>query len=331
MGKGNKICQNWTASRCPPVKLDLPPKALSMDSEVILFTSPKAGSGAGRQEIPRLLECLTQAGIAHQCVSDPQVLRDRIQRCAQRDVSRPTVIAAGGDGTLSLVAENSDDQTSLLPMPMGTENLLARYLGQSNRAEDVMQTLQHGQTRRFDAGRANGKLFLIMATVGFDAEVVRRLHLRRKGHIQKLSYLKPILQTVGRYRFPKLQVARFDHNDVEIDAQQVGWAMVFNLPCYGGGLRIAPHAVGDDGQLDLMTFAHAGIASSLGYVAAIAAGVHRRWTTVEQHLVDKVTITAPGRVAYELDGDYAGRLPLTIETVPQRILLLSKTTGDSAD
>lgn len=303
--------------------------ALSMDSEVLLFTSPKAGSGAGRQEIPRLRERLTQAGIAHQCLSDPQELRQRIQSCRQRDVSRPTVIAAGGDGTICLVAENSDDQTPLLPMPMGTENLLARYLGQSNRAEDVMQTLQHGQTRRFDAGRANGKLFLIMATVGFDAEVVRRVHLRRKGHIQKLSYLKPILQTISRYRFPKLQVTRFDRDDTEIDTQQVGWAMVFNLPCYGGGLRVAPHAVGNDGQLDLVTFSYAGLASSLGYVAAVAAGVHRRWAAVGQHPVEKVTITAAGRVAYELDGDYAGRLPLTIETVPQRVLLMSKSADDS--
>ena len=180
---------------------------------------------------------------------------------------------------------------------------------------------------QLDAGLANGRLFLIMATAGFDAEVVRRLHLRRKGHIRRASYLKPIFQTLLRYRFPKLHVTAYDHQDQVIDERDVGWAMTFNLPCYGGGLNIHPDAIGDDGKLDLITFAGTGLVSGIRYVFGILMGNHHRLKDVDQKRVSRIRVEAGRRVAFELDGDYAGRLPLEIETLPGRIRLMVPEPG----
>jgi diacylglycerol kinase family enzyme len=308
-------------------RLDVPgPSTLQwrrlMTLEVILFTSPKAGSGASREQIPRLVDLLDASDLNNQLVSCPKELRKISRERRETGVPQPVVIAAGGDGTISLVASNTRAETPLLPMPMGTENLLARYIGQKNDAESVMKTLQGGRAMQLDAGLANGRLFLIMATAGFDAEVVRRLHLKRQGHIRRTSYLKPILQTLLHYRFPKLHVTAFDHQDQVVDQRDVGWAMTFNLPCYGGGLNIHPDAIGDDGKLDLITFAGAGVFSGIRYVLGIMWGNHRRLQDVDQNRVSRIRIEADRRVAFELDGDYAGRLPLEIKTLPGRVRVM---------
>ncbi len=67
----------------------------------------------------------------------------------------------------------------IVPMPLGTENLLARQFGHTATAESVVKTIRYGTSYRLDAGLANDKSFLIMATCGFDAEVVRGMHLTR--------------------------------------------------------------------------------------------------------------------------------------------------------
>ena len=293
-----------------------------MIPEIILFTSPKAGSGAARDQIPRLAELLEQAKLTFHEISSPDELSQLLDQTQQNRARRPIVIAAGGDGTISLVASLCDSQTPILPMPLGTENLLAKHFGHHNDADSVLTTIQNGKAVRLDAGEANGRLFLIMATVGFDAEVVRRLHLRRKGHIRRASYYGPILKALLKYRFPKLVVSQHDPNGRSIGAQQVSWAMVFNLPCYAASLQIAPDAIGDDGKLDLVTFARRGMLNGVRYVLAVALGRHHRLADVQQHPVSEVLIESDARVAYELDGDYAGRLPLEIKTLRQRVTLM---------
>jgi len=291
-------------------------------AEVIVFTSPKAGSGAAREQIPRLIELLDAAGLPHRQLTSPAELCRLVQRRRETQRPQPVVVAAGGDGTLSLVASVTSQETPLLPMPMGTENLTARYLGQTHRADDVMATLHRGQMLQIDAGTANGRLFLIMATVGFDAEVVRRVHLRRKGHIGRYSYLKPIVQTIRRYRFPRLAVSTLGLQNEILDHRTAGWAMVFNLPCYAAGLKIVPSADGRDGKLDAITFAGGGVLSGLRYVVGVALRMHRKFADVDQRQVSYVRIESERPVAYELDGDYVGRTPLEIKTLPGRVCLM---------
>lgn len=300
------------------------PRATPLD--VILFTSPKAGSGAAREQIPRLEDLLDAAGIECETIACAKKLRAIAADRRETGVPQPVVIAAGGDGTLSLVASVTSPETPLLPMPMGTENLLARHFCQTNDAEAVVKTLTDGRTVALDAGLANDRLFLIMATAGFDAEVVRRLHLRRKGHIRRHSYLKPILNTCINYRFPKLHVTAWDDVDEIVCEREVGWAMAFNLPCYAAGLKIQPAAVGDDEKLDLITFAGRGLISGFSYVLGIFARTHHRFSGVKQNRVTRIRIEAETRVAYELDGDYAGKLPLEIKILPRRIRLMVPRT-----
>lgn len=288
---------------------------------VLMLTSPKAGSGAGRDEIPRLIELLKEDDVDFMRLETIDQLREEL--VATPEQTHTILIAAGGDGTLSLAASivmelfpGDADRVSLLPMPMGTENLLARQFGFTNRAEDVYRTIQAGSNCQLDAGTANGKLFLIMATSGFDADVVRRVHLTRRGHISRLSYLLPIWRALRTYSFPTLRIRVDEDEPIEC-----GWAMVFNLPRYGGNLRIEPEAVHNDGLFDVIAFRGRSIVKGFSYLVQIWLGRHRKDPSVLRLRGKSIEISADIPVPFQLDGDYAGKLPMRLEMLPEAVCL----------
>ncbi|MCH1438353.1 MAG: diacylglycerol kinase family lipid kinase [Rubripirellula sp.] len=311
-------------------------------TRILIFTSPKAGSGTGREQVPRLETLLCELGVEVRVVHQVDQLRRLVNEdTADGEHGDTIVVAAGGDGTLSLACatlflsdqnrpQSPEDPSSslaevgrssghvaVLPMPLGTENLLARHFGQLADADDVLRTIRHGQLFKLDAGLANGKPFLVMATCGFDAEVVREMHERRQGHISRFSYLVPVVNTLLRYRFPKLSL--------NVDGKDIGkccWVMSFNLPKYGGGLKIEPNALGDDGLLDVIVFERGSIASGLRYVAGIWTGRHLNAKDVKRLQGTKIRVDSRRPVAYQLDGDFGGQLPIEITTLPAAVPLL---------
>lgn len=289
---------------------------------VLVFTSPKAGSGRRREQIPRLVEMLRTESVDVQITHEVDELRT-LARAGNG--SQVVVVPAGGDGTLSLAAAVVSmpgpdavlPKPLIAPMPLGTENLLARHFDLSADAAHVIRTIRHGRCYQLDAGTANDLPFLIMASCGFDAEVVRAMHLTRRGHIRRLSYFNPIVRAVRRYGFPSLRVRVDDGETMECH-----WAMVFNLPRYGGGLKIEPDAVGDDGLFDVILFQKGSIPSGVKYATSVWLGQHLKSREVVRCRGKRIEIQADFRVPYQLDGDYAGRLPLRIEVLPKLVHLL---------
>lgn len=295
--------------------------------EVWICVSPKAGRGVDRDQIPALQQRLEASGIECRLTESVARLCDRLDNpAAEPGAGYPTesigIVAAGGDGTLALVAQHTPPPVPIVPMPLGTENLVARYFGYSADAEQVFQTLVGGRDYSLDAGLAGGRLFLVMASAGFDAEVVRAVHLRRRGHIRRLAYAAPIIRAIRRYRFPLIEIAISDDaGSPQEDPIRARWGMVFNLPRYGGSLGIEPDAVGDDGRLDVIAFRRGSVWAGLRYVFGIATASHLRYRDVIRRRGGSITLTARGSVPYQLDGDYAGHLPVQIECLPGRVCL----------
>ena len=98
--------------------------------------------------------------------------------------------------------------------------------------------------------------------------------------------------------------------------------MSFNLPRYAGGLEIEPAALGDDGLLDVIVFERGSIVSGLRYVAGIWTGRHLDAKDVTRLRGHTIRVESRESVAYQLDGDYGGQLPLEITTLPTAVPLL---------
>jgi YegS/Rv2252/BmrU family lipid kinase len=290
---------------------------------VAILINPKAGPSAAGPWAEALRKLLQEKGFCTELFTDLAEATATANQWHAEGRLR-TLVGAGGDGTAAELVNRTAEGVPITLLPTGTSNLLARYFGLRKDPELLCRTVVEGVSARIDAGRANGRVFLLMAGCGFDAEVVRRVHGRRTGHIGHATYLTPIAEAVWSYPFPEIRVCCDD----EVAPSWLGrWLFVFNLPCYGGGLRIAPHADGSDGLLDMCTLRRGNLWHGLRYLAAIQFGLHRRlgdWTT---RRVRRLRITSEGEVPYQLDGDTGGVLPLDIEVLPARLTLVVPREG----
>jgi diacylglycerol kinase family enzyme len=135
------------------------------------------------------------------------------------------------------------------------------------------------------------------------------------------------MDTIRHYDYPELRIYWKDEGTLEAAAESasgdgVRWLFAFNMPCYGGGLQIAPQADATDGMLDVCTFRHGGILHGLYYTAAVLTGTHHWLNDFTTRRSGSFCVTAEKKVPYQLDGDPGGFLPVEISVLPQRLTLV---------
>jgi diacylglycerol kinase (ATP) len=290
--------------------------SISRDADrVAILVNPKAGPTAAQPRADRLAELLEQRGFKVELFTDLAAATSQANRW-HAEGSLRTLVGVGGDGTAAELVNRTDEGVPLTLFPGGNSNLLAGYLQLRKDAEQICRVIVDGVAARLDAGRANGRIFLLMASCGFDAEVVNRVHGPRTGHISLKNYLGPVREAIRNYEYP---VIRAEWGDGEPAASLLArWMFVFNLPCYAW-FRVAPHSDGSDGQLDLCSLEQGRFWK---YFAAILLRQHRRLGDWNTRLVRQVRITSDARVPYQLDGDPGGWLPLDVEVLPGRLTLV---------
>jgi len=286
--------------------------------KVALVINPVSGAGREGSRLKELLVRLRSAGIEYvqQTTNGPgcgQLLAHDAGENAD------AVIAVGGDGTVREIAEGLiDSKTPLLIWPRGTENLVARSLGFRRDPEHMIQCLRNGTVRPLDMGIANGQSFMVVAGIGFDAEVVDRLVRLRRGHITHLSYAGPLWRSFWEHRWPELKIT------AETPDGPTAWAtrgMVFvgNMPRYSLGLQVVRDAVPDDGLLDLVAMRCHGRLAQIGHSLRTVLRTHIEHADVFHHRVIRLHISSDRPVPVEIDGEYAGQLPLDIAIRPAAI------------
>jgi len=320
---------------------------MSEPRTILIVHNPKAGATDRTELLQGLAQKLAACGFVVDFVENLALVEGAVQQLTDSGRLR-LVVAAGGDGTVAAVAQRVSPQTCLAVFPLGTENLLAKWLGATCDLNRFAQAILENQSRCIDAVLANDKLALITIGVGFDAEVVRQVQAHRTGHITKWNYAWPIWRAFWTYRFPQLLVTveRKAESPRELESPEmtanlpttgcgpafgsvradnwaVCWLFVANLPNYGGGLSLSPQANPSDGWLDLAMFRRGGRLRGLVYAACLAWG---RQAACRDFLAVKATsirVESPLPTGFQVDGDYGGPLPLQIEILPNRVRLLS--------
>ena len=255
---------------------------------VIILANPHAGPHGRRAQVDGLVEALHRRNLEVCVCWALDELRGQVHSLAERV---RCVVAAGGDGTLQAVLNQAPGLPVAL-LPIGNENLMARNFGIACSGPGLAEIIAAGHYRQLDLMRARGRLVSLMASAGFDAEVVHRAHRWRRGHISKLDYVLPILATLREYRFPSLSVTITETGE-RLTGQL---ALVFNVPQYGLGLPIASGAKADDGLLDLYVFQSPGRWGLLRSLGAILRCRHEGQRDVQFRRVRSVRLFASERV-----------------------------------
>lgn len=307
---------------------------------VIISVNPHAGRGTRHHQVLKLCEMLLAKEFDAQVLTNLQAVTDA-SAIAQREGTLRCVLAAGGDGTVAELVNRLPPGVPITVLPLGTENLLAKYLGIGTSPAAVARVVGEGSLITLDAGMARcaaqpgepvgtlQRIFVLMASCGLDAEVVHRLHQARRGSISHWSYLKPIVSSLRNYRYPELRVSCLPGPSDAIVAtnrppcHSARWMFVFNLPCYAWGLKFTPQASGLDGRLDLCSLRRGAIWHGLRYLGAVLGRQLSDLADCVTGQIENVRVEAEEPVPCQLDGDPAGFLPLEISVLPRRLTLLA--------
>jgi diacylglycerol kinase (ATP) len=240
-----------------------------------------------------------------------------------------TVLAFGGDGTARVVAEAlCRTGVPLGLLPAGTGNLLARNLGiPPGRLEQALAVALTGRSRPIDVGRAEIDLsgeddepvretFLVMAGVGFDAEVMAAVDPSLKERVGWWAY---VVAGVGRLRGRRTPVTiRID--DGPAMQRRVRAVVIGNCGTLTAGIPLMPAATVDDGWLDVVIVSPRTV---LGWLAVSTSVLTRtRNPAVEHRRCRSVEIRAERPLHVQLDGDTAGTARVLKASVDPLALLI---------
>ena len=296
----------------------------------LLITNPTSGQGRAERTMPVIERELREFADDLQAyvTTGPGDATGAARQAVEDDLD--LVVVAAGDGTVREVIDGvAGSEVPMAIIPMGTGNVLARELRlplDSWRPTGLQKTLEiirAGHIRTVDIGRANGKLFVLMAGAGFDAAIVAGVKPFWKDRLGSWAYVFTILKTLAPAR-PARLVVESPTERFEGEA----WAVVVgNAASYAWKLHLAPSAEMDDGLLNVVIFKAVGRLRFVSLmVQAIWAG-HVSSPHVVHFTTPAVKIEADPPQPVQLDGDLAGETPVSIQLIPQALRLIVPPTS----
>jgi len=243
------------------------------------------------------------------------------------------VLAYGGDGTVRAVAAGLERSgVGLGILPAGTGNLLARNLGiPVTNLEQAVEVALTGRQRPIDVGvieidvsgedeSPSRDVFMVMAGIGFDAEVMAAVEPALKEKVGWMAYVVAGAKQL-RGRTTGI-VIRMD--DAEPVRRRVRSVVVGNCGELTGGVRLLPEAEVDDGWLDVVVVAPRRVVEWAAVVTSVLSRTRGRGRhPIVQHFrCRSVEIRAEKPLPIQLDGDPAGSARVMRATVDPLALVV---------
>ncbi len=172
----------------------------------VLIYNPAAGRRKQKRLLPRLIETLEASGFEIEAVATagPDDAT-RIAREVAEAGDYEAVLVLGGDGTVREAAVGLlGTEVALGILPGGTANVLVQALGFSTDPLEAATRLAEASVRSFDVGLCGDTPFLMMASSGLDAVVMRDVHPGLKATLGSLGVLLSGLRSWWTYGYPDL-------------------------------------------------------------------------------------------------------------------------------
>lgn len=287
----------------------------------VLVYNPAAGRGEDE------LERLTAILAPHFKLEVASTSRERdADVCARTALEQhpDLVIAAGGDGTVSMVASALVGTTTPLGViARGTSNSIAAALGIPTDEVGAIETLLAGEARALDTARANGRTMALHASVGFHAATVAGTPRDAKNRWGLLAYIKEGLVNLTELEPFRVEIETASE---KMSARAVN-VTVANVASRRTVLARGPGVVSpEDGALDVT------VVSATSIAEAVATGIHLflRAERGEPATRDNVGFFRARRLRIDtdpaqpllIDGEPAGSGPLVVECMPQSLLVM---------
>lgn len=302
-----------------------------------VVVNPVAGSGRMRRMWPAAREALTRH-FGELIVEETAAVGEASLYARKLALEgAEIVVAAGGDGTISEVADGllrTGAGTQLGIMPSGTGSDFARSLGLDGDVEAAAARIASGSRRTIDVGCVNfidqhgalaSRHFINISSLGVSGPTARAVNDAKTGDRMsgKVVFLWHTVRELIRYRFQDVRIKVDDQPPFEA---RIALVAVANGRFFGGGMMIAPDALLDDGQLDVVVIHGRSKLSLLMDIRLVYSGAHRRLASCTFLRGRKVVVEPLGDplangALLDVDGESPGRVPATFEIRPAALTL----------
>jgi diacylglycerol kinase (ATP) len=216
----------------------------------------------------------------------------------------------GGDGTVRLVLEGQDDLAELPPLaiyPTGTINLLARELAYPVDPQAFAARIESAaEPRNVTLAQAGDRLFVVCASVGFDANAVAAVSLGLKARVGRLAYLAALLPLLLRWPRQSLQITA---DGATFTAEAL---FVLRGALYAGPWTLDRRAGLTATKLHVLALPRARRRDFAALVLYALGGAKRPRAEWRQLAVSALEIVTNQPCPLQLDGDIAGSTPVSI-------------------
>ena len=282
----------------------------------LVVVNPKAGLGAAASLATQVVGFLQSREIAYRMISPNSAAETKaLVAESLRNGEATRLLSIGGDGLFHLLLQFAIEfKVPLAIVPGGTGNDFYRTLGWfDHNLTDYLEHLTSTAPTLVDVGVVDGEYFGAVLSSGFDSVVNERAN-KMKWPKGPAKYNAAIL-----LEFPKFQPIEFkifaDEKILEVEAMLIA---IGNGNSYGGGMRVCPDAVLNDGFFDIMILHPVSKLEFIKVFPTVYKGTHVEHPQVEVIRAKAIRIESSA-VAYA-DGERIGQLPVQVESLPQSLL-----------
>ncbi len=295
-----------------------------MTRSACLIFNPVAGQGDSEQDlaaIKRILEPEFNLDIQFTTkeVSGGELARKAI------DNNVEMIIASGGDGTVSAVAEALvGTDIPLGAIARGTANAFVNALNIPDTLEEACHVILDGATKKVDAAICNDRPMILLAGIGFEAETVDDADRVTKDRFGALAYILSGFKQLKD--FEKFE-ATIETTEKIITVEANAITIANAAPPSSILAQGTAGVIYDDGLLDVT------IIAPKSRAGAIAVSYHLLQTATDDEAAQrddigylrtqwvKVTTEPPQKVV--VDGEIIGKTPIEVKSLPRSLTVLA--------
>ncbi len=289
----------------------------------VFILNPKAGKGQAMSLVPYIQELFENPVIL-----ETQYLGHAIELANKNAGPNTIIYSLGGDGTLNeivhgiMLSKYSQD-TVVGILPCGSGNDFIKSMTSIKDPKRLLTQYREGNRRTIDVGILNGRHFINIASVGFDAEVVHnaKKYKRLPMFSAELAYLISVLATIAKLKAYPVKV-KIDGR--KIDQEEILLISLANAKYYGGGMKPSPRAKFDDGYLDFCIIKKIKKLMVPFLLPKYIRGTHENIKQVHLYQGKKMTISSIDSLPINIDGEiiWSDRLDISIKEKALTILVV---------
>jgi len=284
----------------------------------VIVNANASGVDSVRSVIRDAREALDHAGARSSAVATRSLDELAAVIASTRD---RRLVLVGGDGAVHAAA-NAGRGGEFALLPAGKANNIAHALGLPRQWDPAAALAVRETARPLDllAVEAAGQRVLAVEGVSAGFQAAARSRYRADNSADVRAGVAALLRALARHRPYDVELTI----DGEEHALRTSQLFVSNMPLFGYGFLVAPRALPDDGEADLVALPPLSRARILPALASVRRGTHLADERALTRRVKRVELRS--RLPLVADAEVLGEGTATIELLPGALRLARPRT-----